>query len=227
MTWVIIPGLACPPQAYDSLRDVLAGDGGAVAYSPRKVPLAASAAQVRAYLEELVPDGPVDIFAHSLGGLVALDAVLNGLRVHRLILADATSPFQPDVVFGVSRPPSHVPGWLAGALSPAATVAARVSFGVPVTVTGEDVNRILAENASIAARQRRVRDAWQRAGVPVDVYTRVLVGAGNDDSSDFVAEQRHLGAELGASVELIMGHGHHFPMTAPEWTAWHCLHAAG
>ncbi|WP_288812766.1 alpha/beta fold hydrolase [uncultured Corynebacterium sp.] len=89
MTWIILPGLGCPPQDYFELQQSL----DAWVMDAWKVGLDAPIAEVRAYARREGVQLPVKILGHSMGGLLALEwAARYPGEVTEILLADATTP---------------------------------------------------------------------------------------------------------------------------------------
>lgn len=95
--WIILPGLACPPQDYAELQREL----GAWVMDAWVVGLDATIDELREYAfreiaEQFGQDAakePVRILGHSMGGLLAIEwAAMYPEEVAEIILADPTTP---------------------------------------------------------------------------------------------------------------------------------------
>lgn len=178
--WIVLPGWACPTDNYEEL---VSGLDAKILNSWEK-PLSSSIADLR---EHLQPGEKINIFGHSVGGLVAMEwAWLYPQEVDRLVLADPSEPVH------VRR--RLVPEWLKEGTSMA--LGELFPLGHKLTqLTSSDLNSKFSElrrhyggrdNARFLfdeflkaeARQRRLATAFEGKNPAPMAKTTLLVGAG-------------------------------------------------
>jgi pimeloyl-ACP methyl ester carboxylesterase len=151
--WLVLPGLACPPESFDAVRDLLRARGTDLVLDVRD----AWRAPVLAADAERVLDGQTydGVVGHSLGGLLALEiALLRPDRVGRVVLLDPTPPWEQ---------------------GPPAAVRDVLHRTVPALVALADALGLLALVDRVLGRRRRV-DGF-RPGLFRDARTWVRLWA--------------------------------------------------
>ncbi|APQ55002.1 Hydrolase/acyltransferase [Corynebacterium pseudotuberculosis] len=184
-------------------------------------PLSSSIADLR---EHLQPGEKINIFGHSVGGLVAMEwAWLYPQEVDRLVLADPSEPVH------VRR--RLVPEWLKEGTSVA--LGELFPLGHKLTqLTSSDLNskfselrrhyggrdnaRSFDEFLKAEARQRRLATAFEGKNPAPMAKTTLLVGAGLGLQRGFWESQKKLGEQLRAETVFLRGENHMFPVNNPE-----------
>lgn len=174
---------------------------------------------------------PLQIFGHSMGGLLAIEWALHyPQEVTRIVLADPTVPD--------NATPWPFPQWLirasAYALAPALPMWRKAMnlwgtrspepltpqqlrhyyAGVPATQT------LLRQSIACETMQQRVERRLNAqlsaypGQRPIHAPITHLVAADEASRSAFVRQQRVAAARLGSQLHFLPGHGHLFPISA-------------
>ncbi|SQG56278.1 Alpha/beta hydrolase family [Corynebacterium ulcerans] len=216
--WIVLPGWACPTDNYEEL---VSGLDAKILDSWEK-PLSSSIADLR---EHLQPGEKINIFGHSVGGLVAMEwAWLYPKEVDRLVLADPSEPVH------VRR--RLVPEWLKEGTSAALGELFPLGHKLTQVASGESNGRfselyrrfggkdnarfLFDEFLKVEARQRRLATAFEGKNPAPMAKTTLLVGAGLGWQRGFLESQRKLGEQLRAETVFLRGKNHMFPVNSPE-----------
>lgn len=201
---VCVPFSGATSRAYRPLVRALPPDWSVVAGSHRSAGINPDVRTLAEYyLETLASDlrGPVILFGHSMGAMVAY-------RMARILGGG-----QPGMLLVLSAPPTTFPGW--HLLPDSGLVAVARSFGlVTPTVTDDVLTRFVLPPLRFDLTVASVD--WQDP-VPAGCPTYVLTGEGDDTTSP--EGLRELATSLGALGVTIIPGEHMFVSTNPTDTA--------
>lgn len=228
--WVILPGLAIPPEDMRELAYAL----DALVLNSWSLSMTRPAGELRQALRALpqIGDAPISLMGHSLGGLAAIEwaAQFPG-EIERLVLLDPTPPIgrHPAVesALRIAEQAARPAIGLASLIAPFGPQLRRAGFKnatgredlLPPDLAAEYFSRprhlqlIMAQWLASYRQQARVRQSLRRLGDEMDILH--LIGA--DSTQGYFARfQARLAEQIGSELILLKGHDHLFPLTHPE-----------
>lgn len=233
--WVILPGLAIPPEDYRDLAYAL----DALVLNAWSLSVTRSAEQLRAALyrqleiDPKIPNPPrIRLMGHSLGGLAALEWALRFPgEIDQLVLLDPTPPIgRPRLlqralsICEIAARPAIGLGSLIAPLAPALrTAAVRHTTGredlLPPDLAQRYFRRprqlqlIMSQWLASYRQQARVAVHLRRLGPALPIFH--LIGADHRDSI-FARFQVRLAQQIGSELTVLRGQDHLFPLTRPD-----------